>query len=87
MAKNHILEAVKSIAAAQEQLDKTVEKHGKIIDSQGKDIAMLEKKIVELRNHAIHAEIANGVPTKVVASKYDVTPSRVSQIAPRNRLN
>jgi hypothetical protein len=45
MAKNHILEAVKSIAAAQEQLDKTVEKHGKIIDSQGKILQCLKRKL------------------------------------------
>jgi hypothetical protein len=81
--KNHILEAVKSIAAAQLELDKTVQKHGKIIESQGRDIADLEKKVIELRNNAIQAEIANGVPTKDVASKYAVTSSRVSQIAPR----
>jgi DNA-directed RNA polymerase specialized sigma subunit len=81
--KNHILEAVKSIAAAQLELTETVQKHGKIIESQGRDIAELEKKVMELRNNAIQAEIANGVPTKTVADKYGVTSSRVSQIAPR----
>jgi DNA-directed RNA polymerase specialized sigma subunit len=83
--KNHILEAVKSIAAAQLELTATVQKHGKIIDSQGHDIAMLERKVMELRNNAIHAEVANGVPTKDVAEKYGVTSSRVSQIAPRSK--
>lgn len=83
--KNHILEAVKSIAAAQQELSATVAKHGKIIDSQGRDIAVLERKVMELRNNAIHAEISNGVPTKDVAEKYGVTSSRVSQIAPRKQ--
>ncbi len=87
MPKNHILDAVKSIAAAQMELDKTVTKHGKIIESQGRDIAELEKKVIELRNNAIQAEIANGVPTKDVASKYRVTSARVSQIAPRSRIS
>jgi len=86
MAKNHILEAVKSIAAAQAELDKEVKKHGKIIDSQGKDIAMLEMRVMELRNNAIQAEVSNGVATKDVAVKYGVSSARVSQIAPRRQM-
>ncbi|RYD96598.1 MAG: hypothetical protein EOP50_06475 [Sphingobacteriales bacterium] len=81
--KNHILDALKSIAAAQEELQKTVETHSKIIDSQGRDIANLEKKVMELRNNAIQAEVASGVPSKDVAWKYGLTPARVAQIAPR----
>ena len=42
---------------------------------------------MELRNSAIQAEIANGSPTNVVANKYGVSSARVSQIAPRRRLN
>lgn len=81
--KNHILDAIKSIAAAQLELAKKVENHTKIIDSQGVDIAVLERKVMELRNNAISAEIASGVPTKDVANKYQVSSARVSQIAPR----
>jgi hypothetical protein len=81
--KNHILDAVKAIAAAQAEIEEVVNTHGKIIESQGKDIAVLEKKVMELRNNAIQAEVANGIPTKDVATKYGVTPARVSQIAPR----
>ena len=86
--KNHILDALASIAAAQAELKKDVERHGKIIDSQGKDIAQLEQKVMELRNNAIQAEVANGSPTKTVAAKYGMSSARVSQIAPRrDRLN
>ncbi|WP_175751253.1 hypothetical protein [Burkholderia anthina] len=81
--RNHIIDALQSIAAAQAELAETVGKHGKIIESQGKDIAALEKKVMELRNNAIQAEVTSGVPTKDVAMKYGVTPARVSQIAPR----
>jgi Mg2+ and Co2+ transporter CorA len=81
--KNHILDALKSIAAAQDELQKTVKSHSKIIDSQGRDIANLEKKVMELRNNAIQAEVASGVPSKEVALKYSLTPARVAQIAPR----
>jgi Mg2+ and Co2+ transporter CorA len=85
--KNHILDALNSIAKAQAELEQKVDNHSKIIQSQGQDIAALEVKVMELRNSAIQAEVANGVPTKNVAGKYGVTPSRVSQIAPRKTFN
>jgi len=84
---NHLLAALKSIAAAQEELAHTVSNHGKIIESQGRDIADLELKLMELRNKAIQGEVANGSPTKVVAEKYGVSSARVSQIAPRRNYN
>ena len=85
--KNHLLDAVKSIAAAQAQLEQTVAAHTKILDNQGQEIAALERQVMNLRNAAIQAEVAAGAPTKFVAEKYNVTPGRVSQIAPRNRMN
>ena len=85
--KNHILSAIDSIAQAHQELERTVSNHGKIIESQGKDIAALEQKVMELRNSAIQAEVANGVPTKSVAEKYGVSSARVSQIAPRRNYN
>lgn len=83
--KNHILSALESITLAHQELAETVSSHGKIIESQGRDIAQLEKNVMELRNAAIQAEVASGIPTKDVADKYKVTPSRVSQIAPRRK--
>jgi Mg2+ and Co2+ transporter CorA len=80
---NHILNAIASIALAQQELEKEVTNQGKIIESQGRDIANLERQVVMLRNCAIQAEVANGIPSKVVAKKYELTPSRVTQIAPR----
>ena len=85
--KNHILSAIESIAQAHQELERTVSNHGKIIESQVKDIAALEQKVMELRNSAIQAEVANGVPTKSVAEKYGVSSARVSQIAPRRNFN
>ena len=81
--KNHILSALQSIAQAHQELERTVSNHGKIIESQGRDIATLEQKVMALRNSAIQAEVANGVPTKSVAEKYGVSSARVSQLAPR----
>ncbi len=85
--KNHILSAIESITKAHQELERTVSNHDKIIESQGKDIAALEQKVMDLRNGAIQAEVANGVPTKSVAEKYGVSPARVSQIAPRRNYN
>lgn len=85
--KNHLLDAVKSIAAAQAQLEQKVAAHTKILDNQGQEIADLERQVMSLRNAAIQAEVASGAPTKFVAVKYGISPGRVSQLAPRNRLN
>ncbi|MGL5335542.1 MAG: hypothetical protein ACRC9R_05285 [Enterovibrio sp.] len=82
---------LKYVALAQKELASTVavqgkkiDNHQKIINSQGQDIAALEKQVVELRNAAIKAEIRSGERTDVVADRYNLSPSRVSQIAPRN---
>lgn len=86
-SSNHILDALESIAHAHHELAQTVSNHGKIIESQGKDIAALELRVMDLRNSAIQAEVASGVPTKHVAEKYGVSSARVSQIAPRRNYN
>ena len=84
--KNHILDALQSIAKAQQELEQTVTRHEKIIESQGKDIAALDQKVMELRNSAIQAEIALGIPSRDVAIGYNISAARVSQIAPRRGL-
>ncbi|MEQ5043281.1 hypothetical protein ABN117_08965 [Providencia manganoxydans] len=81
--KNHILDALNSIAKAQTELQSQVENHDKIITSQGQDIARLEQQVMKLRNQAIQAEVASGERSDAVAKKYGVTASRVAQIAPR----
>ncbi len=83
--QRHILNALKSITQAQQELARKVERHDKKLDAHTQDIARLEEQIVELRNQAIQAEVRSGIPSKDVAAKYGVTPSRVSQIAPRRR--
>ncbi len=85
--KNHILDALGSITMAQKELENRVDKHDKIIKSQGLDIAMLEKQVMNLRDQAIQAEVTSGERSDVVAKKYGVTPSRVAQIAPRKEFH
>ena len=76
---DHILEANRSIMAAQEELRKEVEKQGKIIDSHSKEIAELQDKVIEMRDNAIVLELRH-LPGKAVAEKYNLTPGRISQI-------
>lgn len=85
--KNHIIDALNSIAKAQQELVCRVDTHDKIIESQGQDIARLEQQVLALRNQAIQAEIASGERTDSVAQKYGVSSARVSQIAPRKNLH
>ncbi len=64
MMSERLIQAMKLVVEEQEEIRKIVETQGKIIETQGFAIANLEKKVQELRDCAIKAEIANGVPTK-----------------------
>ncbi len=46
-----------------------------------------EQQIDQMRNSAIRGEIASGRKTKDVAEEFEISASRVSQIAPRRRFN
>ena len=50
-------------------------------------IDQLQQTVDEMRDSAIRGEIASGQKTKDVADKFNITPSRVSQIAPRRKYN
>ena len=50
-------------------------------------IETLQKTVDDMRDSAIRGEVASGVPSKVVAEKYNISPSRVTQIAPRRKYN
>ncbi|MBW3799424.1 hypothetical protein GPK29_24750 [Aeromonas hydrophila] len=50
-------------------------------------IGGLQESVENMRDSAIRGEIASGQKTKDVAERFNITPSRVSQIAPRRRYN
>jgi len=83
---NHLANAMASLAAAQHEMERTVRGHSQILTAQGQDIASLQQQVMDLRNHAIAAEVRSGVPSKTVAEKYGISAGRVAQIAPR-RMN
>ena len=72
---DHILEANRSIMAAQEELRKEVEKQGKIIDSHSKEIAELQDKVIEMRDNAIVLELRH-LSGKAVAEKYNLSQKK-----------
>jgi hypothetical protein len=56
-------------------------------DNSALEIGRLQESLDEIRDSAIRGEVASGQKTKDVAEKFNITPSRVSQIAPRRRYN
>lgn len=50
-------------------------------------IGNLQNSVDIMRDSAIRGEVASGQKSKDVAVKYGITPSRVTQIAPRRRYN
>lgn len=81
---HHIAMAQKELASTVAVQGKKIDTHDKILQSQGESIAKLEKQVLDFRNAAIQAEVKSGERTDVVAKRYNLSPSRVSQIAPRN---
>jgi DNA-binding NarL/FixJ family response regulator len=75
-----IISALESLAQAQQQIKGDVQRHEKILEVQGLQIEALEQKVVELRNAAIVSDIRNGMASKDVATKYSLSPGRISQI-------
>lgn len=79
MSKN-LTKAMGYLAKAQEELSQRVDRHEKILTSQGQQIASLEKQVMDYRNNAIRAEVEAGAPKKDVADRYGLTPGRITQL-------
>lgn len=56
-------------------------------DESAREIGRLQQAVDDIRDSAIRGEVASGQKTKDVAAKFNITPSRVSQIAPRRKYN
>jgi len=56
-------------------------------DEAAEKIGELQQSLDEIRDSAIRGEVASGQKTKDVAQKFNLSPARVSQIAPRRRYN
>ncbi|MFV8386645.1 hypothetical protein ACNO5E_21310 [Vibrio parahaemolyticus] len=68
-----------------QRLNQAVEDMKKVNESQGKEIAELQKKNREQRNETIRMKVAMGIPSKEVAKQHNMSVSNVSNIAPKNK--
>lgn len=56
-------------------------------DDSALTIGGLQQSLDDIRDSAIRGEVASGRKTKDVADKFNLSPARVSQIAPRRKYN
>jgi uncharacterized coiled-coil DUF342 family protein len=56
-------------------------------DNAAMEIGRLQQSLEDIRDSAIRGEVASGQKSKVVAAKYNISPARVTQIAPRRKYN
>ena len=85
LALSAIRDALEEQAAEISQQGSRLDRLEKVVQSQAKDIAQLEADVQNLRNRSIKAAIDRGVPTGIVAQAHNLSPGRISQIAPRKR--
>jgi uncharacterized coiled-coil DUF342 family protein len=80
----------KDIQELKERQETTEQRLARLEKQQGESIEKinsLQQSLDEIRDSAIRGEIASGQKTKDVAVKFGLTPSRITQIAPRRRYN
>lgn len=80
-----IHEALIEQVAEMKQYGGRLDRLEKIVESQARDIALMETNVQELRDNSIRSAIDRGVPSKVVAVAHGLSRGRISQIAPRKQ--
>ena len=93
-AMNHKIEAqeqmaqdIESLKNSQDQTEERVTQLEKNNDELASKLTSLQDSVDEMRDSAIRGEIASGQKTKDVAIRFNMTPSRISQIAPRRKYS
>lgn len=86
-AQNQMAQDIESLKNSQDKTEDRVTKLEKNNDELASKIASLQDSMDEMRDSAIRGEIASGQKTKDVAIRFNMTPSRISQIAPRRKYN
>ena len=76
----HVLDAIKSLARANQALDSRIARHDKILDSHAQEIAELQQQVMAYRNNAILSDLNAGLSGREAAEKYKLSPGRISQI-------
>ncbi len=78
---------IESIKDNQVNTDSRVDKLEESNVHLANQITQLQKSVEEMRDSAIRGEIASGRKTKDVAIKFEMSPARISQIAPRRKYS
>ena len=78
--ERHVLDAIKSLARANQALDSRIARHDKILDSHAQEIAELQQQVMAYRNNAILSDLNAGLSGREAAEKYNLSPGRISQI-------
>ncbi|MFG9294936.1 hypothetical protein [Pseudomonas aeruginosa] len=86
-AQQEMSNDIKDLKTSQNATDARLARLETQQDNAAREIGRLQQSLDDLRDSAIRGEIASGQKTKDVAEKFNITPSRVSQIAPRRKYN
>ena len=82
-ANKELTKQAQIIASQGKRIDRQERKIGtqsKVSQSQGQDIAKLEKNVQNLRDTVIKIDLASGMTGTDVASKWSLSNGRISQI-------
>lgn len=93
MTRDKILKAIQLVCESQEEIvnkvesmDEKIANLEKVTMSQAEEINKLQQSVDSLRDSAIRGEIASGRRSKDVAADYNLSPARITQIAPRSNF-
>lgn len=78
--QKHISNALSSLIKAQQAMSDRLDNHDTVLESQAQEIAELQRKVLDLRNSAIRADLNAGLSGMEAARKYELSPGRISQI-------
>lgn len=79
-SKKAVANALQAISKDIEQLKANDVRQDKIMKSQGKEIAQIQKDLMDMRNRAIAAEARSGRPYADIKADYGISSGRISQI-------
>lgn len=86
-AQEQMAQDIESLKNSQDQTEERVTQLEKNNDELASKLTSLQDSVDEMRDSAIRGEIASGQKTKDVAIRFNMTPSRISQIAPRRKYS
>lgn len=86
-AQQEIANDVQQLKNKQIATDARLERLENQQDNSTREIGSLQRSLEDIRDSSIRGEIASGQKTKDVAIKFNISPSRVSQIAPRRKYS